>query len=241
MLKLFIFLGIIFSCTTRTPFRFPSSPVEEMGWQEYISKKIVEPVGIQTFFPDPKALEPWRLNDEFVINKPISPSQIFEKPLTCETKNLYPTHPYQSTKEYIHAVFSMYDHTILPPDSHACLTPNPTRKYCLRGSTAIMVVMSDTYEDDCGNYYRGYWLVTYLKSDENMGTLFSKGRVLYEKPEAEFPGEYYEAGTYVVNRNDFFTFGELLPGDRENIRAEEERSLRAGFRKNGKLFERITN
>lgn len=236
MLKHFIFLAIILSCTSRTPLRFPSSPVEEPGWQEYVLKKIVEPVGMQSFFPDPKALDPWRLNDDFVINKPLLPSQISEKPLTCETKHLYPTHPYQSTKEYIHAVFSMYDHGKLSPDSYACLTRNPTGRYCLRGATAIMVVMSDTYEDDCGNYYRGYWLLTYLKSDENMGTLFSKGRVLYEKPDAEYPGEYYEAGTYVVNRDDFFVLGELLPADQENIRAEEDRALRTGFRKSGKLF-----
>lgn len=241
MLKFIILFGVILSCTSRTPLRFPSSPVEEMGWQEFVMKRLVEPAGLQNYFPDPKALGPWKLNDEFVINKPLLPSQISEKPMTCETKNLYPTHPFQTTKEYIHAVFSMYDHSILPADSYACLTPNPTRKFCLRGATAIMVVMSDTYEDDCGNYYRGYWLLTYLKSDENMGTLFSKGRVLYERPEAEFPGEYYEAGTYTVKRDDFFTLGELLPTDRENIRAEEERALRAGFRRKGKLFEKITN
>ncbi len=241
MLKLIILLGIILSCTSRPPQRLPSSPVEEIGWQEYILKKIVEPMGLEKFFPDSRALGPWQSNDDFVINKPVSPTEIPVRPLACESKNLYPTHPYQSTKEYIHAAFSMYDHRMLSPDSYACLTPNPTRKFCLRGATALLVVMSDTYEDDCGNFYRGYWLLTYLKSDESMGTLFSKGRVLYEKPDAEFPGEYDEAGTYIVKSGDFFLLGDLLPEDRENIRVEEERALRDGFKKSGKLYERITN
>jgi hypothetical protein len=216
--------------------RFPSSPVQENDWQAYIFKNVTGPSGLGSFFSDPESLGPWRMNEEFVINRPVLPSEISLKPFACGTKNLYPTHPYQTTKEYLHAVFSMYDHGTLPPTSYACLTRSPNGRFCLRGAVALMVVMSDTYEDDCGNYYRGYWLVTYLKSDENMGTLFSKGRVLYEKPDAEFPGEYVEAGTYVVKASDFFILGELLSDDQEKIRVEEERALRSGFRKAGKLF-----
>lgn len=238
MHKLAVLLVLFLSCTSGNPQRFPSSPVEESGWHNYLFKNLVGQEGLSKFFPDPQALGPWRVNEEFVINKPVLPSDILPKPLTCSTKHLYPTHPFQSTKEYLHAVFSMYDHGILPASSYACLTRSPNGKFCLRGASAMMVVMSDTYLDDCGNYYRGYWLTTYLKSDESMGTLFSKGRVLYEKPDAEFPGEYEVAGTYTVNAIDFFLLGELLPDDMEKIRTEEEQASRAGFRKSGKLFVR---
>jgi hypothetical protein len=210
--------------------------MKDNEWMSFIMKNVIEPTGMERFFPDPKSLGPWIVNDEFVINDPILPGEISADSHECSTDNLYPTHPFQSTKEYLHAVYSMYDHATLSPDSYACLTKNPTGKYCLRGAVALMVVMSDTYEDDCGNLLRGHWLVTYLQSDENMGTLFSKGRVLYENPHSEFPGEYEEGGTYVVKKSDFFLLGDLLKDDPEKIRMEREHAVRAGFRKQGKLF-----
>ena len=71
-----------------------------------------------------------------------------------------------------------------------------------------------------------------------MGTLFSKGRSAYEKPDAQFPGEYIEDNTYAVPTKDFMFFGELLPNDARWIEQEKARALRSGFKLNGLLFVR---
>ena len=192
--------------------------------------------GLQNYFPDPQHLGEWQENTDFVMNDPLPPHLVRAKPFSCSEKRLFPTHPSQGTKEYLHAVYSMYDHGRLPPNSYACLIRNPTGKFCVRAATAMIVVMSDTYTDNCGNLYRGYWLVTYLKSDESMGTLYAKGRTAYPKPDSEFENDFIEGSTYVVSQDDFMILAELLPDDKLKIEAEKARALRSGFRLEGKLF-----
>lgn len=236
MLKLALIL-LITGCALRSPERAPNSLFEFKDWQTFIEKNIFEKFGLEKFYPDSTYLGPWQLNSDFVLSGS-APSRIRERGLNCPSRVLYPTHPSQATKEYLHAMYSNYDHGRLPPESYACLTRTTTRRYCLRGAIAEAVIMSDTYVDDCGNLYRGYWLTAYLKSDENMGTLFSRGRSAYEKPDAQFPGEFIEDNTYSLTVDQFLILGELLPGDTEKIRIEEERALRSGFKKKGKLFVR---
>lgn len=238
MLKYLLPLVVLYSCSTQSPQRLPSSTPYQKTWSEYINVNYIDKHGIQKFFPDPEYLGPWQEDSDFVLNNPIPPYRVQEKAFACGVKKLYPTHPSQMTKEYLHAVYSMYNYAKIPPTSYACLIKNPTNRFCVRAATAIMVVMSDTYEDDCGNFYRGYWLVTYLKSDESMGTLFAKGRSAFQRPGSEFKNDFIEDGTYFVPVKDFMFFGELLPGDMNKIRAEKARALRSGFKMNGKLFVR---
>ncbi|MFL5783333.1 MAG: hypothetical protein ACJ76H_01905 [Bacteriovoracaceae bacterium] len=236
MLKYLVVLLTVLSCSTQEVVRLPSSTPYQTSWQEYILHNFIDRHGFEKYFPDSDYLGHWQENDEFVIPHKLPPYKVQEKPFSCNVKKLYPTHPSQATKEYLHAVYSEYNYSKLPPTSYACLTPNPTHRFCLRGAIAMMVVLSDVYVDECGNYYRGYWLTTYLKSDESMGTLFAKGRSAFEKPHAEFKGEYIEDGTYFVQPKDFMLFGELWPGDMAKINQERARALRSGFKMKGKLF-----
>lgn len=236
MLRL-VLLILLAGCALKTPERTPDSIFDFEDWQRYVEKNVFQKLGLEKFYPDPAYLSSWQLNPDFVLNGP-GPSRIRQRPMNCASKVLYPTHPSQATKDYLHAMYASYDHGRLPPESYACLTRTTTRRHCLRGAIAEAVIMGDTYVDDCGNFYRGYWLTTYLKSDENMGTLFSKGRSAYEKPDAQFPGEFIEDNTYSLTVDQFLILGELLPGDAESIRIEEERALRSGFRKTGRLFVR---
>jgi hypothetical protein len=236
MLKYFCFMVLLVSCASQEPARLPSSTPYQRSWHEYVMNNFIDRNGVEKYFTDPEHLMSWQENTDFVINNSLQPFQITEKSFSCSVRKVYPTHPSQGTKEYLYAVYAMYDHRKIPPNSYACLRKNLTGRFCVRAATAIMVVMSDTFEDECGNYYRGYWLVTYLKSDESMGTLFAKGRTAYEKPNAQFPNEFVEGGTHFLAPKEFLLFGNLLPGDLVKIRAEKARSLRSGFRMNGKLF-----
>jgi hypothetical protein len=102
--------------------------------------------------------------------------------------------------------------------------------------------MSDTYEDACGNLYRGYWFLNYRvgggpqKSEDNMGTLFSKGRTQYPKPNAIFAGEVVDGNTYAVGIKNFLFLSPLLPGDMKKIREAYGYAAKAGFKKNGKIW-----
>ncbi|MES2528157.1 MAG: hypothetical protein V4598_13780 [Bdellovibrionota bacterium] len=236
MLKYLTLMLLIASCASPEPVRVPSSTPYQRTWHEYVFHNFIDKNGLEKYFPDPEYLKEWQENSDFVLNNPIQPFRIQEKAFSCKVRKVYPTHPSQSTKEYLYAVYNMYDHGKIPPSSYACLRKNPTGRFCVRAASAIMAVMSDTYEDECGNFYRGYWLVTYLKSDESMGTLFAKGRSAYEKPNAQFRGEFVEDGTHFLAPKEFMLFGDLVPGDVAKIRAEKARALRSGFRMNGKLF-----
>ncbi len=236
MLRHICILMFVLSCSSQNPDRLPSSTPYQRNWQEYVAHNFIEKNEFEKYFPDPEYLLKWEEHTDFVLDNPLPPFRIQEKQFSCQVRKLYPTHPSQGTKDYSYAAFARYNHGKLPPASYACEIKNPTGRFCLRASSAIMVVMSDTYEDECGNYYRGYWLTTYLKSDESMGTLFSKGRTAYQKPNSQFANDLAEGGTYFVAPKEFFLLGELLPKDAGIIRTEKARSLRSGFRMNGKLF-----
>lgn len=180
-------------------------------------------------FPDSQFLLGWNNNDDFVINRHEAPEQITKRELNCESQTLWPTHPQQFTKEYHFAAWSHYDHGRLKPDSGACLRANPSNRFCVMATYANAVVMSDTFSDECGNFYRGYWLVSYLRSDESMGTLVSKGRTVYPKTDAEFPGEFVTGDTYPVNVTNFLFLASLAKEDSKLIKMSQTEALKEGY------------
>lgn len=239
MLKLILMAFIVSSCSYVARERNPSSSPRETSWRQYVDQNVFQKEGLDRFFTDPEYLElPWKPNSDFVMNKPLRPFQIQEKAFSCRSRKVWPTHPSQGTKDYLYAVYANYQHHKTPPNSSGCLLKNPTGRYCLRSATAVVVVMTDTFEDECGNYYRGYWLVTYLKSDESMGTLFSKGRTAYPKPNSEFANDYIEGGTYYLDPENFLLLGNLQAGDMAKINTERSRALKYGFKRQGKAFVR---
>jgi hypothetical protein len=218
----------------RTPASVPYS-----SWEEYVQREVLNARNLDRWYPDSQFLKlPWRKSNEVAYDGSVpDPSELRIKAVSCGDKTLWPTHPQQTTKNYLHGIYASYDHTKLPADSHACNRASTNRRSCLSATWAYVFIMSDTYQDSCGNYFRGYWMVNYLKKDDNMGTLLSKGRTVYQTPGAQFKGDYDTAQTYGVEPREFLFLAELESGDMAKIRRDSEAALRAGFRKRGLAFE----
>lgn len=184
-----------------------------------------------TVFPDPQFLKEWNLNRDYIFDESVAPSDIRKIQLQCPIDRLWPTHPGQTAKEYHHALWAHYDHGKLPVDSYACNVMNPTRKFCLQSTYANAVFLSDLFEDECGNYYRAIQLDTFLKKDESMGTLVSKGRTVYPRPHSPYENDFETGDTYPVKVTDFLFLSPVSPVERTLISAEQASARKEGFQR----------
>lgn len=239
-MKYLILLSLLSACAQVSE-RAPSS-IPHHSWKSYLSQEFGSLENL--FEGDGKYLKmPWKQSSEISFEKrPLQPHQLQEVQVNCRSQELWPTHPYQFTKEYLFAVQASFERMRLPPHFSSCITPNPTKKYCLMTQDANVIVMSDTYQDNCGNYYRGYWHVSYRtgggprRSEDNMGTMLSKGRTQYEKPKAQFKGEYDPGYTYPVKSKDFLFLSKLLPSDQAEIKKLRAHAFKNGYTMKGKSF-----
>lgn len=172
--------------------------------------------------PTHPALNPWSPVPDYV-SSPVSLNQIQKKPLNCAQSKLFPTHADQTLKYYHLFDSADFDLAHLKFDDPACLLPSKYKNsagqyYCQRADIYYTTIISDAYRDRCGNVYRGFWRVSFLKQNENIGTLFAKGRTMYPKPGAEFPGDVQLGGTYPVEASEFLFLSELLAGDADGIK-----------------------
>lgn len=239
-MKYILLLSLLSACAQFSE-RAPSS-VPHHSWRSFLSQKFGSLENL--FEGDGKYLDlPWRQSVEIGFEtRPPQPSQLQEVQVQCKSKELWPTHPQQFTKEYLYAVQASFERMRLPPHFSSCITPNPTRKYCLMTQTANVLVVSDTYQDNCGNYYRAYWHIAYRtgggpqRSEDHMGTMLSRGRTQYEKPNARFKGEYDTGYTYPVKADDFLFLSKLLPSDQTKISRFRSQAIKQGFTMKGKSF-----
>lgn len=218
--------------------RAPSSSLGDLTWRGYLNHYVFSK-GLNTFFEDGNLLGHWVSNSDVVLegNNKI-PVNLKSIPGNCQARKLWPSQPQQNLKKYHIAIWSNYIPQNLPADSGACITPSGNRKYCLRSSAANTMILSDTFEDSCGNFYRGYWLVTFLQNQESMGTLASKGRTFYPKPGSQFKSEYVMGSSYQTSERDFLFLGDLLPGDLGKIRKLKSDALKEGYTMDGKIFKK---
>ncbi len=223
--------------------RGPASVITHPTWKGYLEQE--KGRSLADLFVDPSYIKaPWKKYSEFNVDgSQFPPNRINVVPLNCADKKLYPTNPQQNTKEYIYGVYADYDYTRLPGTSSACIIPNFNKKHCLRAQIAVVAVMSDIYQDACGHFYRAYWMLSYKNgggprmSEDNMGTLFSKGRTVYEKPNSQFPGkEFVDGDTYPVDVKSFMFLGSVLPRDGQKIRESQALATRAGYTFRNRIF-----
>ncbi len=164
------------------------------------------------------------------------------KDLNCQSQLLYPTHPQQNLKIYHIYRHGKYNHFKLKGDDEACAISakqNNGRgfKNCFRPDLLVDVVLSDTYMDSCGNYYRAFNHVQFFSRLENMGHLFTPGRTLYQDPQSNFENDFIVGQTYFVNLSDFLLVTELFPGDFELIKQYSAEALKTHvFDKNTYLY-----
>lgn len=130
----------------------------------------------------------------------------------------YPAHPMASTKLYHFAKYKRYIAQKIPASSYSCRTrSNGSRKYCLAAGSLKFAILSDTFFDSCGRYFRGFWPVAYNSDHESLGTLLAKGRTVRPKPNSVFSNDYIPSNTYEVQRSNFIYMSPLFKGDAAKI------------------------
>ena len=160
--------------------------------------------------PESEKLSDWKGNPNYASNDEAQAPESMEKvEISCHSERLWPTHPQQTTKDYVYAVFASYQ----------------DRKY----ADAQVVVMSDFFQDECGNMYKAYWLTSFLSDEETMHTLLSLGRRLVRRPNGS-PGDYTFGTTFYVNENEFLFLAKMPIEEEWKVKLSQEDALNAGFR-----------
>jgi hypothetical protein len=180
--------------------------------------------------PNPAAIVGWQEVDGYQTSQ-VDVMALPAVPVNCADKNLYPTHPQQTTKLYHRFLSVRYAEAKLTAGDEACKIGSKYqnaagRRPCLAADYGEYAVLSDTYQDACGNFYRAAWDIFFLKGNDNMGMLFSKGRTLYQRPDSDFPNDMYVAQTYPVPASDFLLISPLFPGDEQAIQIQRDGALK---------------
>lgn len=170
--------------------------------------------------PNPEGLTHWKEVRGYVTDR--TDLDAYPKlKVDCPDQRLYPTHPQQSTKLYHRYNSNQYANTKLKGSDLPCLIASAEvgakRRFCLRADIGYDVIISDTYQDACGHYYRGFKQKTFLGKDENMGTLFSEGRTVFQKPYSPIQNDMTYGHTFSVEAKELLMVGPLFPGDDEAI------------------------
>jgi hypothetical protein len=164
-------------------------------------------------------------------------SQLKMAKLQCDSTELTPTNVGMEFKTYYNAKRGIYkDHHVSPEGSLCLIRSRGKKVFCLKSDVLLYVVISDLYQDKCGNYYRGYKEILFQKSHENMGTLFSPGRTMYQNPKSEFEGDMMYGDTYPVNWEDFLFLTEATEEEKQKLPLSKQRSIAEGF-----VFDSVRN
>ncbi len=171
--------------------------------------------------PNQNALTSWRDLPGYT-SEPTDLSKIEAVQIRCADQNLMPTHPAQTGKLYHLFRSNRYDHMKLSAEDYACRIGLPKVRAgvparCGRADTAYDVIISDLYQDSCGNFYRGFIRRQYVQRDETVATLFSAGRMVYQNPRSSIPNDMITGKPYAVPVNEFVLISGLLEGDQEII------------------------
>jgi len=178
---------------------------------------------------EPQAFKGWSSNRSEQHDE-LDFSRIETTEIACDSQELTPSHPSMEMKLYFNAKWGRYDDKKVPPKSSLCLIQSRAKNpICLRADAINYVIVSDLFQDKCGNFYRGYAEVLYQRSFENMGTLFSPGRTMYQNPKSEFEGDLLSGDTYPVNASQFFFFTKATEEEAMQILRNKSVALKQGY------------
>lgn len=203
-----------------------------------------EPAEFQSNFERPELIQ-WKAQSSTIPFSSLGVSKIKLAPCAEDSGNLYPVHPYQSTKVYHVNYKGTYKAGKLKADDPLCIrgntiAPNPQFRNCFYAVNPQHVEMSDYYMDRCGNYYRGAWENNFLirnKTDDHP-YLLSKGRVNHMINRGTY-SDSEDADTYAVPVKEFQFFAPITAEEKKKIEEIRERALKTGgyvFDKKSFLF-----
>ncbi len=157
--------------------------------------------------------------------------------VACADQTLYPAYPQSHLKTYHEVKYGNYDHGKMTKVDEACATSgfDPKRR-CLRAKILHSYILSDVFNDACGNFYRGIWQTVFFNTDESMGSLISKGRTQYEDHDSEFSGSYIDGGTYAVPSEVFLKIAPVFAGDVSKVLEFRRAALQSGFTIKSHIF-----
>lgn len=204
LLLVFVFLG--------TPLLAKATTIQQL----------IDSVEIQ----DTEAFLGWKQKSDFTSEGP----DAFSVPrvqVNCAQKDLFPTHPHQTTKKYHQFFTGQFKTNKVPTNSPVCRIKSggPT-PYCLQSDRMLLAVLSDVYTDRCGNLYRGFWSKVFLKQDEEMNTLVALGKSVYKNPKSEFANDMKEGPTEGVASTEFLFLTALWAQDQKEIDKSRELAIK---------------
>ncbi|RZA09754.1 MAG: hypothetical protein EOP11_00665 [Proteobacteria bacterium] len=195
-----------------------------------IAITLFTPIGFaaESDLPNAEALTKWREQKGSVTDRTDLTSYPRLK-VACANQKLFPSHPQQDLKLYHRFNTNQYDHFKLAGTDEPCLisqkaAPKGRAPLCLKADIAYDALISDTYEDACGQAYRGFREVKYLGKNESMGTLLSAGRTVFQREGSSLENDMALGHTYGIPVADFAIIGALLPGDEAAIQRLKEKA-----------------
>jgi hypothetical protein len=195
----------------------------------------------QGLVPDRESFVQWKNVASLEVGE--SPWGLSRRSVDCEDTTLYPTHPSMSLKKYNFIYIGKYQVTRLDRSSPACRVASPMKSNmkCIAPDDLYHYLLSDTYRDRCGNFYRGFVRKVFFKKMEKMETLFSPGRSLIKTPGSPIPGDYTIQSTRAVLAQDFLFLTSLFENDKARMQIEIqsiEKSREFRFDPSNLLYER---
>jgi hypothetical protein len=119
------------------------------------------------------------------------------------------------------------------------VTDVPKRK-CLLADELHFVILSDTYELVCSGESKG-WVralkkVSFVRREENMGTLFSPGRTLYPRSKGPFPGDMWVGPTFSVGGGEFIGYWPIAQEELDELPKLINKALSESHELVGRIF-----
>lgn len=178
--------------------------------------------------PDAPAFRGWNVSqDDLHQFKPVE--------IACADKTLLPTHPQMTMKTYHKVLAGSYNHFLLQADSKACTIGGRTKNAkgefpCFQGNQLKYYLLSDTYQDRCGNFYRGYFEALFFRTQETMASLYSPGRsvIAVQRP-GGLPPDFDPSSTQAVSVENLFQLEALLENEKDKVMAEQMMAQKLGF------------
>lgn len=193
-IALLLIFTLISACQSAHILRKPAQEV--IRWEELLDN---------THYPNSSALEVWNNESSYTSSFDVDP-YLLKTQVLCKDTKLRPKTPEQLHKKYYLYKIAKYDLRKLNKFDEACAigTPkNSSLNACLKPTEAHIAIVSDLYEDSCGNNYRGFWVVRFLKKNETIHTLVAKGKSLIHKPNSDFFEEMIAGPVSEVDAKDF--------------------------------------